>query len=116
MKFCVTLPKFLSFGIKYQGRGIPWNIISLYKQKQKYVDRLPLPDNSGPLQEVVGDITTGHPTGPVEVNLDELAEARGVVVPRCLCIAKRLQDWVGLESRMIHNCTSIFNISFHKCQ
>ena len=68
MKFCVTLPKFLSFGIKYQGRGIPWNIISLYKQKQKYVDRLPLPDNSGPLQEVMGDITTGHPTGPVEVS------------------------------------------------
>ncbi len=55
-----------------------------------------LPDNSSPLQEVVGDVAPRHPAGAVEVDLDELAEAGGVVVPRGLGISECLQNRIGL--------------------
>ncbi len=49
-----------------------------------------LADDPCSLEEVVGDVTAGHLALAVEVDLDELAEPRAVVVPGRLGVAESL--------------------------
>ena len=59
---------------------------------------LALRDDSGSLQQVVGDVAAHHAALGVEVDLDELAEPRRVVVASRLSVSERLQDRVGVEN------------------
>jgi len=49
----------------------------------------------------VVDVTTGQLASGGEVTADELAKARGVVVPHGLGIAERLQHRVGLHDLLL---------------
>ena len=51
--------------------------------------------DTGLLKQVGHDVTTGKLSGSGEVDTDELSEPGGVVVPRGLRVAVRLQNWVG---------------------
>ena len=60
-----------------------------------------LTDNPGSLEEVVRDVATCHPTFPVKMNLDELAESRAVVVSGRLCISESFQDRVCVQKFLL---------------
>ena len=54
-------------------------------------------DDSGPLQQVVTDVASHHLAPGVEMDLDEFAKARRVVVPGSFGVAKWLQYGIGIE-------------------
>ena len=56
-----------------------------------------LADHPGPFEQVVRDVAAGDLALGVEVDLDELAEPRAVVVPRRLGVAESLQDGIGVQ-------------------
>ena len=54
-------------------------------------------DHPGPLQQVVADVTAHHLAPRVEMDLNEFAKARGVIVPGSLGVTKCLQYWIGVQ-------------------
>ena len=58
---------------------------------------LALRDDAGLFEQVVRDEAAGHRQTLTEVDLDELAEARAVVVPRRFGVAERLQQRISCK-------------------
>ena len=60
--------------------------------------------HSGPLQQVCVDAGTRHAASPIKVDLHKFPEARGVVIPHSLGIAKGFQQWIGFEHLHANTC------------
>lgn len=65
-----------------------------------------LVDNTTLLEEVGEDFGSADVVAGVEVDLEELAKATGVVVAKGLGIAKGLQQGIGLEDLVLNAMTS----------
>mmetsp|Transcript_7518 Transcript_7518/g.16590 ORF Transcript_7518/g.16590 Transcript_7518/m.16590 type:complete len:318 (-) Transcript_7518:273-1226(-) len=59
-------------------------------------------DDAGLLEQVRGDARGSDETTRVEMNLDPLAEPRGVAVAQCLRVAECLEQRVGLHDALLH--------------
>ena len=57
-------------------------------EEQLKTNLIILMDDSGPLQQVVTDVASHHLAPGVEMDLDEFAKARRVVVPGSFGVAK----------------------------
>lgn len=53
-------------------------------------------------EEVVVDVRSNGLTLSVEVDFEVLSESRGVVVPQCLCVSKRLKQRVRGQHHVHH--------------
>lgn len=63
------------------------------------------------LQQVVADVAARHRALAVEVDLDELAEARGVVVPRGFRVPERLQNRICVEDLSLESAGSLAKVA-----
>ena len=72
---------------------------------------LALAHHPRPLQEVVRDVAANHAARSVEMYLDKLAEARGVVVPGGLGVAEGLQDGVGLQDLLLQGALALAGLA-----
>ncbi len=58
----------------------------------------------GLLQEVGLDARPADASTIVKKDVDELTKATTVIVPQCLGVSERLQQWVGLQDLVLHTC------------
>jgi len=54
------------------------------------------------LEQVVTRVRANDAAPPIEVHLDQLAKAGGVVVARCLGVAEGFEHGVGVEQNLFH--------------
>lgn len=53
------------------------------------------------LKEIVVDVGSYRLSLRIEMNLEVLSEPRGIVVPQCLCVSERLEQWIGGQHHVL---------------